>query len=83
MERCLFSVLHSASVFIAILAASLQRPGCFHWFYGSFVLSLFAGITFGLVLAPATFFNHNDLAHLLLMGAYVALHRQLRVTSAG
>jgi len=83
LDHFLLSVLHSTAAFTTILAASRHQHHAFYWFYSSFALSLLAGITFGLVLAPATFFNHNDLAHLLLMGAYVALHRQLRVTSAG
>jgi hypothetical protein len=83
LDHFVLSVLHSAAAFITILSVSLRIPHDFRWFYVSFALSLLAGLTFGLVLAPATFFNHNDLAHLLLMGAYVALHRQLRVTSAG
>ncbi len=83
LDHFLLSVLHSAATFTAILACSLRSPDVSRWFYAAFALSLLAGLVFGLAFAPALFFNHNDLAHVLLMGAYVALHRHLRVTSAG
>lgn len=82
LDHFLLSVLHSAATFTAVLVCSLRRPDS-RWFHAAFALSLLAGLVFGLAIAPAPFFNHNDLAHVLLMGAYVALHRHLRVTSAG
>jgi hypothetical protein len=84
LDHFLLSVLHSAVTFITILIVALSsgQRGDFRWFYAAFVLALLAGLVFGLRLTPTFFFNHNDLAHVLLMGAYVALHRQLSVTSA-
>jgi hypothetical protein len=80
LDHILLAVLHSAVTFTTALALAAHsgRSSSFRWFHLSFLLSLLAGLTFGLRLTPALFFNHNDLAHILLMGAYFALHRQLQ-----
>ena len=79
LDHILLSVLHSAIAFFAALGAvtwqRLWRD--FRWFVVAFVLSALAGLVFGLRLAPTLFFNHNDLAHIFLLGTYIALHRQL------
>lgn len=79
LDHILLSVVHSAVVFFGILGAVVVggRFQEHRWFLVSFGLSLVAAVVFGLRLTPAFWFNHNDLAHIALLGAYVALGRQL------
>lgn len=80
IDHFLLSVLHTAVVFFGILGAVLasRRLAEFRWFGLAFALSLVAAVVFALRLAPAFWFNHNDLAHVVLLGAYAALGQQLR-----
>ena len=79
LDHFSLNVLHTAIVFIGTLLVVAARGQWEQnrWFAVAFLLSLLAGVIFAAQLAPAFFFNHNDLAHVVLMGSHYALHRQL------
>ena len=72
-------VLHTVIVFCgSLVQVAVKKSWQNHrWFGLGFALSLAAGAIFATRLTPAFFFNHNDLAHVVLLGAHAALHRQL------
>ena len=84
-DRFVTVILHTAVVFCGSLAVVVWRGRVRQdgWFVVGFVMSLLAGIIFATRLTPAFYFNHNDLAHVVLLGAHVALHRHLLSRPAG
>ena len=73
-------IAHSAVVFFGIQGAVLAsgQGAAYRWFGLALGLALVAAGVFALRLSPMLWFNHNDLAHIVLLGVYGALGRQLR-----
>lgn len=85
IDHIALSIVHTAVVFLGILGGAVvaRQLRAYRWFVVAFGLSLAAAAVFALRLTPAFWFNHNDLAHVALMGAYSALSAQLVLVSRG
>lgn len=83
LDSFLLTVVHQAVAFLGATAILLLqgRARRFRWFLVSVALGAVCAVIFGERLSPHPRFNHNDLAHVVMLGSFGALWRQVRVSA--